>query len=134
VAPRVIRPAEKIKISCSIMNKYWNNIMVKALVFTDDQEIASGYQEFLTNVPNTIAITIPNNVRQGRYKLRVEGKLSTGELKFSETKHIIFEQKAVSIIIQLDRPDFRHESICKPNNYYRTKINSLALMFYLFFK
>jgi hypothetical protein len=116
------------------MNKYWNNIMVKALVFTDDQEIASGYQEFLTNVPNTIAITIPNNVRQGRYKLRVEGKLSTGELKFSETKHIIFEQKAVSIIIQLDRPDFRHESICKPNNYYRTKINNLALMFCLFFK
>lgn len=58
VAPRSIRPAEKIKISCSIMNKYWNNMIVKALIFTDEQEIASGFQEILTNVPNTIALTV----------------------------------------------------------------------------
>ena len=56
---------------------------------------------------------IPNNIRHGNYRLRVEGKLPTGELKFSEEKQIIFDQKAVSIIIQLDRPDYRHESICK---------------------
>jgi len=40
------------------MNKYWNNMIVKALIFTDEQEIASGFQEILTNVPNTIALTV----------------------------------------------------------------------------
>jgi hypothetical protein len=56
---------------------------------------------------------MPNNIRQGNYKLRIEGKLSTGEMTFSEEKSIIFEQKAVSILVQLERPDYRHESICK---------------------
>lgn len=95
------------------MNKYWTNLMVKALIFTDEQEIASGVQEFLPMVPNTIALTIPSNVRQGNYRLRVEGKLSTGELKFSNQSEIIFQQKAVSVLIQLDRPDYRHESILR---------------------
>jgi hypothetical protein len=111
--PRVVRPAEKIRISCTIMNKLWTNLMVKALIFTDEQEIASGVQEFLPNVPNTIPLRMPNNIRQGNYRIRVEGKLPTGEMKFYNESAIIFQQKAVSIIIQLDRPDFRHESISK---------------------
>ena len=40
------------------MNKYWDKIMVKALIFTEEQEIASGVQEFLTKVTNTIAIVV----------------------------------------------------------------------------
>ena len=113
MAPRVVRPAEKVRVSCTIMNKLWTNLMVKALIFTDEQEIASGVQEFLPNVPNTIALVIPNNVRQGNYHLRVEGRLPTGELKFSNESNIIFQQKAVSILIQLDRPDYRHESLLR---------------------
>jgi hypothetical protein len=58
---------------------------------------------------------MPNNIRQGHYRLRVEGKLQTGELKFSNESQIVFQQKAVSIMIQLERPDYRHESICKLN-------------------
>lgn len=113
VAPRVVRPAEKVRISCTIMNKHWANLMVKALIFTDEQEIVSGIQEFLPNVPNTIAMTMPNNIRSANYYLRVEGKLPTGETTFSDQKTIIFEQKAVSIIVQLERPDYRHESILR---------------------
>ena len=56
---------------------------------------------------------MPNNIRQANYYLRVEGKLPTGELKFSNQSTVVFEQKAVSIIIQLDRPEYRQESICK---------------------
>ena len=55
---------------------------------------------------------IPNNARQGNYFLRVEGKLKNDELKFSDEKAVIFEQKAVSIIIQLEKPDYRHSNIC----------------------
>jgi hypothetical protein len=55
---------------------------------------------------------IPNNVRRGNYRLRVEGKLETGEVKFINETSIIFQQKAVSIIIQLDRPEYMQESIC----------------------
>ena len=87
--------------------------MVKALIYTNEQEIASGVQEFSVNQPNNIAFTMPNNIRHGQYYLRVEGKLPTGEMKFSDVKPIIFQQKAVSIIIQLDRPDYRHEQISK---------------------
>ena len=32
--------------------------MVKALIFTDEQEIVSGVQEFLPNVPNIIAMVV----------------------------------------------------------------------------
>lgn len=113
VAPRVIRPAEKVQISVSIKNKLWDHIMVKALIYTSEQEIASGVQELTSNQPNNIAFTMPNNIRHSQYYLRVEGKLPTGEMKFSQVKPIVFQQKAVSIIIQLDRPDYRHEQISK---------------------
>lgn len=56
---------------------------------------------------------MPNNIRQGNYHMRIEGKLETGEIAFSEYRSIIFEQKAVSILVQLERPDYRHESIRK---------------------
>jgi hypothetical protein len=56
---------------------------------------------------------MPNNIRQANYYLRVDGRLPTGELKFSNQSRVVFEQKAVSIIIQLDRPEYRQESICK---------------------
>lgn len=56
---------------------------------------------------------MPNNARQGNYTLSIEGRLPTGELTFSEHRSIIFQQKAVSIIVQLEKPDYRHESICK---------------------
>jgi hypothetical protein len=58
IAPGVVRPAEKVRISCTIMNKRWNNLIVKALIFTDEQEIVSGYQEFIPNVPNAIAMIV----------------------------------------------------------------------------
>ena len=95
------------------MNKLWNNLIVKALIYTDEQEIVSGFQEFIPNVPNTIAMIMPNNVRQGNYRLRIEGKLPTGEMTFSDERQIIFEQKAVSILIQLEKPDYRHESVLR---------------------
>jgi CD109 antigen len=113
VAPRVVRPAEKIRISCTVLNKYWTNLKVKALIYTDEQEIVSGEQEFLPMVPNTIAMVMPNNIRQGNYHIRVEGKLPTGELKFHNVSNIIFQQKAVSILIQLEKPDYRQEALLR---------------------
>ena len=56
---------------------------------------------------------MPNNIREGKYKLRIEGKLPTGEMVFSEEKDLIFDQKAVSVLIQLEKPDYRHESVCE---------------------
>jgi hypothetical protein len=40
------------------MNKEWNNIIVKALIYTDEHEITSGVQDFQTNMPNTIAMLV----------------------------------------------------------------------------
>jgi hypothetical protein len=54
----VVRPAEKVKVTCTIMNKHWQNLIVKALIYTDEQEIVSGYQEFIPNVPNAIAMIV----------------------------------------------------------------------------
>jgi hypothetical protein len=58
VAPRVIRPAEKIRISVNIMNKQWKNVIVKALIFTNEQEIVSGSEECIPNVQNTIGMIV----------------------------------------------------------------------------
>ena len=65
IAPKVIRPAEKIRISATILKKDWSNLKIKALIFTDEQEIASGFQDFIPNVPNTIVM----QVRRKRRKL-----------------------------------------------------------------
>jgi hypothetical protein len=60
IAPRVIRPAEKIRISATILKEDWHQIRIKALIFTDEQEIASGMQDFIPNVPNTIVMQVYN--------------------------------------------------------------------------
>lgn len=36
--------------------------MVKALIFTDEQEIVAGKQEFLPGVPNTIAMMVSRRI------------------------------------------------------------------------
>lgn len=42
------------------MNKKWSGIVVKALIFTNEQEIASARQEFIPNVPNIIPLKVGN--------------------------------------------------------------------------
>ncbi len=110
VAPRVVRPSEKVRISCTIFNKLWQNLVVKALIFTNEHEVVSGTQELMPNVPATISMKMPNNIREDSYFIRLEGRLPTGELTFSNESSVIFEQKAVSIMIQLERPDYRHNT------------------------
>ena len=113
MAPRVIRPSDKLKIVCTIINKKWTDLNVRALIYTKEQEIATGIQQFKPNVPDTIGLKIPSNIAQDEYRLKIEGRLLTGELKFFNETSIEFEQKAVSILIQLERPDYRHESILR---------------------
>lgn len=55
--------------------------------------------------------------------------MPTGELKFTNESQLIFQQKAVSIIIQLDRPDYRHEAI-RMNACLNT--NSYLISFFFF--
>ena len=109
----MIRPAAKLIISCTIINKEWNDTIVKASIYTEEQEIVSGSQEFQPNIPNTISIKMPNSLRNDEYFIRVEGKMRSGELLFTNESALIFDQKAVSILIQLERPDYRHESILR---------------------
>jgi hypothetical protein len=56
---------------------------------------------------------LPRNIKLDNYYLRIEGKLSTGELKFSNTTQLLFQQKGVSVLIQLEKPSYRQESTCK---------------------
>lgn len=65
---------------------------------------------------------LPQNIKQSNYYLRIEGKLSTGELKFSNTTQLLFQQKGVSVLIQLEKPDYRHETACE------TPFNNLFLI------
>jgi hypothetical protein len=58
VAPRVIRPAEKLRITATVMRKDWTNLLIKALIFTDEQEIASSTEQFLPYVQNTIVMQV----------------------------------------------------------------------------
>jgi hypothetical protein len=56
---------------------------------------------------------MPNALRPGNYRLRVEGRFETGEILFSEEKTLVFDQKAVSILVQVERPDYQHDGMCK---------------------
>jgi hypothetical protein len=86
-------------------------MMVKALISNDDVDVAAAEDLFVVGVPRTLEMRIPNNVRSGTYRLTLEGKLLTGEQKFFNVSQLIFEQKAVAILIQLDRPVYRHETV-----------------------
>lgn len=58
VAPRVIRPADKIRIFCTIINKHWQNTKVRALIYTDEQEISASEQILLPNIPSTLGMVV----------------------------------------------------------------------------
>ena len=111
LAPRLVRPAQIVSISITILRKEWNPIMVKALIANDDTAIAAAEDLMMVNVPRTLKMSIPKSIHQGTYRLTIEGKLLTGEIKFYNISQLIFEQKAVSILIQLNRPVYRHESV-----------------------
>ncbi len=111
LGPRLIRPAQIVSISVTILRKEWNPIMVKALISNDDMSVGSAEDLFMVNVPRSLKMNIPKNIRQGTYRLIIEGKLLTGERKFYNISQLFFEQKAVSILIQLDRPVYRQETV-----------------------
>jgi len=111
LGPRTVRPAELVSLSVTILRFEWNPMKVKALISNDDVDVASAEDVFLVGVPRALEMRIPNNIRQGTYRLTLEGRLLSGELKFYNVSQLIFEQKAVSILIQLDRPIYRHETV-----------------------
>ncbi len=86
---------------------------MKALIYTKHDEIASGLQELTPLIPNIITMKMPNNIDQDEYYLKVYGKLSSGEILFSNETVLVYDQKAVSLIIQLERVDFRHEGLLR---------------------
>ncbi len=111
LGPRTVRPAQLVSLSVIILRDEWNPMMVKALISNDDVDVAATEDLFYVGVPRTLEMYIPNNIRSGTYRLTLEGKLLTGEQKFYNVSQLIFEQKAVTILIQLDRPVYRHETV-----------------------
>ena len=111
LGPRIVRPAQIVSISVTILRDAWNPLMVKALISNDDMNVAAAEDLFRVDVPGMLKMRIPKNIHYGTYRLTVEGKLLTGERKFYNISQLIFEQKAVTILIQLDRPVYRHETV-----------------------
>jgi hypothetical protein len=111
LGPRTVRPAQLVALSVIILRDEWNPMMVKALISNDDKDVASAEELFYVGVPKSLEMRVPNNVRSGTYRLTLEGKLLTGEQKFYNVSELVFEQKAVAILIQLDRPVYRHETV-----------------------
>lgn len=111
LGPRIVRPAQIVSLSITILRDEWSPMMVRALISNDDMAIANAEDLFRVNVPHTLKMSIPKNIRNGTYRLTIEGKLLTGERKFYNVSQLIYEQKAVSILIQLDRPIYRHEAV-----------------------
>lgn len=64
----------------------------------------------MINVPQTLEMKVPRNLRNTTYRLTVEGLTPSWDRKFVNTSELIFEQKAVAILVQLDRLIFRHET------------------------
>jgi hypothetical protein len=111
LGPRTVRPAQLVALSVIILRDEWNPMMVKALISNDDVDVAAAEDLFAVGVPRTLEMRIPNNILHGTYRLTLEGKLLTGEQKFYNVSQLIFEQKAVTILIQTDRPAYRQETV-----------------------
>jgi hypothetical protein len=111
LGPRIIRPAQIVSISVTILRDEWNPIKVKASISNDDTAVAAAEDLCMVDVPHTLQMQLPKNIHNGTYRLTIEGELLTGERKFYNISQLIFEQKAVSILIQLDRPVYRHETV-----------------------
>jgi hypothetical protein len=111
VGPRVIRPAQIVSLSVTILRREWHSMLVKASISNDHVAIAVVEQTLMFSVPQTLEMNMPTNIRHGTYRLTIEGRLTSGERKFYNISELIFEQKAVAIFIQLDRPIFRHETV-----------------------
>ena len=111
LGPRTVRPAQLVALSVTILRDEWNPMMVKALISNDEMDVAAAEDLFTVGVPKSLEMRIPNNIRRSTYRLMIEGKLLTGEVKFYRVSELTFEQKAVAILIQLDRPVYRHETV-----------------------
>jgi len=111
IGPRTVRPSQLVALSVAILREEWNPMMVKALISNDDMDVAAAEDLFYVGIPRSLEMRIPDNIRSGTYRLTLEGRLLTGEQKFYNVSQLIFEQKAVTILIQLDRPIYRHETV-----------------------
>ena len=86
-------------------------MVVKAFISDDDKDVASAEDIVIVDVPHMLQMNVPNNIRNTTYRLTIEGKLLTNKRKFTGILELTFEQKALSIFIQHDRPVYCQETI-----------------------
>ena len=60
MAPRVFKPSDQLQITCIIINKNWQSIIIKALLYTEFEEVAAGLQMIESGEPNTITLAVTN--------------------------------------------------------------------------
>ncbi|KAI3381185.1 hypothetical protein SNEBB_008612 [Seison nebaliae] len=103
-APHTVRPMQKIRISGSILNRDWEKVDVRAMIDRDNYEVIAGNEVFERQITNQIIMEMPANSENGTYRLRIRGMKLNGDVVFTDERHLQFEQKAISILIQLSQP------------------------------
>jgi len=124
IAPKVVRPNMVYEVHVTVNRKYYSNIVVTALLSSDDNEYASGRIPFSDIGTKTIQLLVPITVRDGTHKLIVEGLVQNNVATAVSTNasdvtayasylpiyhnetYVYFSPKYVSIFITLDRTTY----------------------------
>ncbi|CAG5133426.1 unnamed protein product, partial [Candidula unifasciata] len=111
IAPKKIRSNQVYQVFTSIFRMDYNqdSVQVYISIIKDGQEYASTGLRFDRPSSRIMQLQMPTNSSEGRYKLRVEGKIDSedgGNIWQNETD-IEFSTKQASLFIQMSRPIYR---------------------------
>ncbi|CAH1797576.1 unnamed protein product [Owenia fusiformis] len=108
-APRKVYPNEVVQVAVTILSMQYKYLNVRASIRKDQTEYTGQTMRFDRESTLFMQMQMPSNARPGNYTLRVEGTANgaPGPVFFNETE-LLFDQKQVSVFIQLNKPFFRN--------------------------
>ncbi|XP_046595942.1 CD109 antigen isoform X1 [Neodiprion lecontei] len=105
VASRLVRPGQTYRVAVNVLQSPLP-LTVRSSIQWNGIEIAAAHEEVKPGIPETLMMRMPSTSITGDYRLRIEGmynSLTGGQAFLNETK-LMFNQRSMTIFIQLDKP------------------------------
>ena len=109
VGPKIVRPSDIVSVWVTVLNNDWLSTKVVVSLFNQNDEVASNEERLMPQIPTAVVFQVPQNARNGSYRIYARGTLPDGHIAFYNETNVIFHAKSLSIFIQLDRPMYRHD-------------------------
>ncbi|XP_074646935.1 CD109 antigen-like [Tubulanus polymorphus] len=105
VGPKRVHPSSEVKLLVSILKLEYPSITIRASIRNNREEYASASEVFDRTTTKLVEMRMPEKAGEGRYYMRIEGSIDGGAsgVIFSNETELIFDDKRVSIFIQLNK-------------------------------